>query len=136
MIKYLDLIVIFTLFFILASIASLILNRMWFYDFNPETNTRPTWVILCQVIIEIILTGFAGYFIRNFIAGIQFPYLNGDYTRQGLVELSGGVVFAFSVLSFQQNLKRKSIYLFDKIQKKERNFFIRVFGKDHTGLEK
>ena len=134
MILILDLIIIFTLYFIIASTTSLILNRIWFYDFNPDTNTKPTWIILIQVIIEIVLTGFVGYFIRNFISSIKFPYLDQNYTREGLVEMSGGVVFAFSVLSFQQNLKRKSIYLFKKFQKIERNFFINVFDKDPSNL--
>ena len=102
--------------------ASLILNSKWFYDFNPETNTLPTYIILLQVIIEIVLTGFAGHFIRLIISNIPFPYLNWDYSRDGLVEISGGVVFAFSVLSFQANLKKKTLYLLEKFREMESVF--------------
>ena len=135
LVKYLDLLVIFTLYFIFASIASLLLNRMWFYDFDPKTNTKPTYIILLQVIIEVVLTGFVGHHIRLLISSIPFPYLDQNYSREGLVELSGGVVFAFSVLSFQVNLKRKTLYLLKKFQKKERAFFSHYFGKDPIKID-
>jgi len=135
LIKYLDLLIIFTLYFILASIASLIINRMWFYDFDPKTNKLPTIVILLQVIIEVVITGFVGHHIRLLISSIPFPYLDKNYSREGLVEISGGVVFAFSVLSFQINLKNKTMYLFKKFQKKEQSFFLNVFGKNPVKIE-
>jgi uncharacterized membrane protein len=93
------------------TISILIDKIMPKYD-EKEYNKKEIYIIILECFLSIVLIMIGVYFIRNIVQVLPYPLDNiksFDHTR--LKELNGGVLLAFFVVTFQQNLKNKILHV-------------------------
>ena len=116
--RILDLSFIYTLYFFLTTFISISINKIFGHFDEYKYETRSSFIILSEILLEIILLGIAAHYIRIIISSIPSPFLGiKAYNRNGLEELSGGVIFAFVIIIFQVHLTEKIRYLYKRIFK-------------------
>ena len=112
----LDISVIYTMFFILVAAVSIIINKTTGnFDIN-KYKKRHSFIIFLEILIELLITGIMGYFVRILVLNIPVPYIGyRGYDRSGLTEISGGFILSFILVTFQPHLKNKIFYLYQRI---------------------
>lgn len=115
-IRILDLSFIYSLYFFVATGFSVSINRLFGYFDEFNYKNRSSLTILTEILIEIILVGIGAHYIRIIISKIPSPFIGMKYyNRDDLVELAGGVIFAFIIIIFQAQLRHKIRFLYQRI---------------------
>ena len=113
-IKLLDIIYIYTCYFVLGIVGSKMMdsiNNRLFGTFDEEKEKKYSMLYLFGMIcFEFSMVGIYIYFSRNIIEWIPFP-LNGigGYDHMRLKELTGvnNLVLGFTLMYFQESLKSR-----------------------------
>jgi hypothetical protein len=109
----LHLVVIFMVYCILGLVISIIINRtIGKIDLN-KYKTRNSFVIFCEILFELVVTGICAYYLRLFIVKIS-SFLS-IYSSVGEVEIVSGVIItAYIMINIQTNLKQKINFLYER----------------------
>jgi hypothetical protein len=103
---------IFTLYCILGSAISIILNKITSRKDISEYDTYSSYRLFNEILGEIVITGICAFYLRLFIGYIS-SFLS-VYSYLGQTELSGGIINAFLMMNFQANLKYKINLLYKR----------------------
>ena len=117
-IKIIDIVYITLLFFILTISVSKGLDHLIGNFDKEKSDSKHLIVIFLEIIGNISLIAILAYVIRNLIQTIPFP-LDGlyGYEHKRIKELQGGVILGFLLFFYQENLKRKINYFFERLGK-------------------
>lgn len=87
--------------------------------FNPvKADKKSLFRIFLELCLHIYLIGVYIYIVRNLIELIPYPLQGYEgYQHQKLKELGGGVMFGYVFFLFQNHLKEKMIYFYNRINK-------------------
>jgi hypothetical protein len=109
----LHLVVIFMVYCILGLVISIIINRtIGKIDFK-KYKTRNSFVIFCEILFELVVTGICAYYLRLFI--IKISSFLSIYSSVGEVEIVSGVIItAYIMINIQTNLKQKINFLYER----------------------
>jgi len=109
----LHLFVIFLIYCVIGLSISIILNRtIGKIDLNKYKN-RNSYLILCEILFELVITGICAYYIRLFI--IKVSSFLSIYSKVGEIELLSGVIItAYIMVNIQINLKKKINFLYER----------------------
>jgi len=109
----LHLFVIFLIYCVIGLSISIILNRtIGKIDLNKYKN-RNSYLILCEILFELVITGICAYYIRLFI--IKVSSFLSIYSKVGEIELLSGVIItAYIMVNIQTNLKKKINFLYER----------------------
>ena len=109
----LHLVVIFSVYCIFGLLISIIINRtIGKIDLN-KYKTRNSYVIFCEILFELVVTGICAYYLRYFI--IYLSSFLSIYSSVGELEIVSGVIItAYIMITIQTNLKKKINYLYER----------------------
>ena len=109
----LHLVVIFSVYCILGLIISIIINRtIGKIDLN-KYKTRNSFVIFCEILFELVVTGICAYYLRYVI--INLSSFLSIYSSVGELEIVSGVIItAYIMMTIQTNLKQKINFLYER----------------------
>lgn len=109
----LHLVVIFSVYCILGLFISIIINRtIGKIDLN-KYKTRNSFVIFCEILFELVVTGICAYYLRFFI--IKLSSFLSIYSSVGELEIVSGVIItAYIMITIQTNLKQKINFLYER----------------------
>lgn len=69
---------------------------------------RSTFLLILEIFLYAALIMIISYVIRNIVEIIPFPFDSMyGYSHQRISELKGGVIFAFAIIIFMKNFKKK-----------------------------
>ena len=105
------------IYFIILSIAfSIGIEYIFIEIFGKEPVN--TFLLILEILLYAAAIMIISYIIRNIVELIPFPLdkLYG-YNHKRISELKGGVIFAFAIIIFMKNFKRKlDILIHDHLQ--------------------
>ena len=109
----LHLVVIFVVYCIFGLLISIIINRtIGKIDLN-KYKTRNSFVIFCEILFELVVTGICAYYLRFFI--IKLSSFLSIYSSVGELEIVSGVIItAYIMITIQINLKQKINFLYER----------------------
>ena len=109
----LHLVVIFVVYCILGLVISIIINRtIGKIDLN-KYKTRNSFVIFCEILFELVVTGICAYYLRYVI--INLSLFLSIYSSVGELEIVSGVIItAYIMMTIQTNLKQKINFLYER----------------------
>jgi hypothetical protein len=109
----LHLVVIFSVYCILGLFISIIINRtIGKIDLN-KYKTRNSFVIFCEILFELVVTGICAYYLRYVI--IKLSSFLSIYSNVGELEIVSGVIItAYIMITIQTNLKQKINFLYER----------------------
>lgn len=125
-IKIIDIGFITAIYFLIAFGLSTYIDKK-LGKFDPVVaNRKSMLMVFCEIFLHIYMIGVFAYVIRNLVELIPYP-LHGieGYDHRKLKELGGGVIFTFVFFFYQENLKEKLLY-----------FYERLTHQDHSALRK
>lgn len=109
----LQLVVIFTVYCILGLFISIIINRTIGKIDLHKYKTRNSYVIFCEILLELVVTGICAYYLRFFI--VKLSSFLSIYSNVGELEIVSGVIItAYIMITIQTNLKQKMNYLYER----------------------
>ena len=114
-IKIVDIIYLGVLYFTIAIIVSVLLNKCM-GKFNPRNaDNKSSLRLICEIYLNLGIIAIIAYILRNIIEVIPFPLdgING-YSHSRVKELAGGVVFGYALFYYQKNLREKIQYVIDR----------------------
>jgi len=116
-IKIIDICFLTTIFFLLGTFIARLIDKV-VGDFDKEKEDKKHIIrVFAESIIFVSILGIIVYVSRNLVEKIPFP-LNGlyGYNHLKVKELNGGVILPFSILYFQNYLRNKLTYLFNRLK--------------------
>ena len=117
-ITIIHLIIIYTIFFVFAFIVSNTLNLTTGAIDEDEYKTRNVFIILLEILIEIIFVGISAFYCNIFISKLGMPF-DISLSRASGIDANGPIIISFIMMFFQTNLKMKLKFLYEKIFKKK-----------------
>lgn len=118
LITIIHLIIIYTIFFIFAFIISNVLNLTTGSIDIEEYKKRNVFIILLEILIEIIIVGISAFYCNIFISNLVMPF-DISLSRASRIDANGAIIISFMMMFFQTNLKMKLKFLYEKIFKKK-----------------
>jgi hypothetical protein len=110
-IKIIDIAYVAVLYFFLGIFGATYLDRLFYLMFG-HTKKKNNYIVMLEILTQIIITGIITYFGRNIVPLIPFP-LNGIYgfDHHLVKEVNSGSVFGSVLIMFQKTLSEKVNYL-------------------------
>ncbi len=105
------------IYFVILSIAFSIGIEYVFIEIFGKKPIN-TFLLILEILLYAVAIMIISYIIRNIVELIPFPLdkLYG-YNHKRISELKGGVIFAFAIIIFMKNFKRKlDILIHDHLQ--------------------
>lgn len=105
------------IYFVILSIAFSIGIEYVFIEIFDKKPIN-TFLLILEILLYAVAIMIISYIIRNIVELIPFPLdkLYG-YNHKRISELKGGVIFAFAIIIFMKNFKRKlDILIHDHLQ--------------------
>lgn len=104
----------------LSFLFSFYLNEMVGKLNKEEASKKSTGMLILEIYFYFVIISICAYIIRNIVKSMMitsYSYFDIENTRTS--ELNGGIIFAFAIFFFQENLKNKINYIFtDRLFKK------------------
>jgi hypothetical protein len=117
-ITIIHLIIIYTIYFIFAFVISNTLNLTTGEIDEQTYKKRHVLIILLEVLIEIIIVGISAFYFNILISKLTMPF-DMSLSRASRIEAYGSIIISFMMMFFQTNLKKKLIFLYEKIFNKK-----------------
>jgi len=117
-IKIIDIGYIAILYFISAYFLGYYLDSFFVYLYGIKYETKTQFILLLEILSQIIAIGIVTYIVKNLIELIPFP-LNGisGFDHQRVKELKSAGFFTVFIVIFQTNFQNKLSYVKDLLQK-------------------
>lgn len=111
-IKLIDIGYIIVLDFLAGYYSAIFLDHFFFKLFGNHNLNKNKFRVLCEILIQVMITGIIAYILRNLIEYVPFP-LNGvsGYNHMRVKELRDGPILLFFIFLFQYKLQEKVEYL-------------------------
>jgi hypothetical protein len=113
-ITIIHLIIIYTIFFVFAFIISNILNLTSGALDKEKYRKRNVFIILLEILIEIIIVGISAFYCNIFISKLVMPF-DISLSRASRIDANGAIIISFMMMFFQTNLKMKLKFLYEKV---------------------
>ena len=117
-ITIIHLIIIYTIYFIFAFVISNTLNLTTGQIDERTYKKRNVLIILLEVLIEIIIVGISAFYFNIFITKLDMPF-DMSLSRASRIEGNGAIIISIMMMFFQTNLKKKLMFLYEKIFNKK-----------------
>ncbi len=118
--KIIDISMIGILYLLLGIISALFINNLLYQkEFEDKNERRSSIFYVLKILIRTSFIMISAYLIRNIIMKVPvfFDGIYG-YKHTRIKELSGGVIIAFSIISFQPQYKKDIEALIKKFDSK------------------
>ncbi len=117
-ITIIHLIIIYTIYFIFAFVISNTLNLTTGQIDERTYKKRNVLIILLEVLIEIFIVGISAFYLNFFISKLTMPF-DMSLSRASRIEANGAIIISIMMMFFQTNLKKKLMFLYEKIFNKK-----------------
>jgi hypothetical protein len=117
-ITIIHLMIVYTIYFIFAFIISNALNLTTGEIDEQNYKKRHVLIILLEILIEIIIVGISAFYCNIFISKLVMPF-DTALSRASHIAATGGIIISFMMMFFQTNLKKKLVFLYEKIFNKK-----------------
>ena len=98
-------------------IVSLMIDKL-FPEFDESVYSQKSSIeIFLEICLNISSMMIVVYILRNIVERIPFP-LDGlfGYDHSRVIEIKGGILIAFAVITFQHNFKNKVTFLINRFK--------------------
>ena len=85
---------------------------------EDEYKTRNVFIILLEILIEIIFVGISAFYCNIIISKLGMPF-DISLSRASGIDANGPIIISFIMMFFQTNLKMKLKFLYENIFKKK-----------------
>ena len=88
----------------------------WISKFDKEEDKKKSTIrLIFEMYFYFIVISIAAFLLRNAIKKLPLPHgeIGNEHIKR-VSEINGGVIFAFAIFFFQQNLKDKINHLFSE----------------------
>jgi len=117
-ITIIHLIIVYTIYFIFAFIISNTLNLTTAEIDEERYKKRNAFFIILEILFEIIIVGISAFYCNIFISKLVMPF-DISLSRASGIQVSGGIIISFMMMFFQTNLKKKLMFLYEKLFNKK-----------------
>jgi hypothetical protein len=117
-ITIIHLMIVYTIYFIFAFIVSNALNLTTGEIDEQNYKKRHMLIILLEILIEILIVGITAFYCNIFISNLVMPF-DISLSRASQIQANGGIIISFMMMFFQTNLKKKLMFLYEKIFNKK-----------------
>lgn len=117
-ITIIHLIIIYTIYFFFAFIISNVLNLTTGEIDEQNYKKRNMFIILLEILFEIIIVCITAFYFNILISKLVMPF-DITLSRASGIHLNGGIIVTIMMMFFQTNLKKKLMFVYEKIFNKK-----------------
>jgi hypothetical protein len=116
-ITIIHLIIIYTIYFIFAFVISNVLNLTTGEIDEKNYKKRNVFIILLEILFEILFVCISAFYFNIVISKLVMPF-DISISRASGIHVNGGIIITIMMMFFQTNLKKKLVFVYEKIFKK------------------
>lgn len=119
LVKVSDIAYIAVLYFIVGYNAGTLINYVFTSIFG-NYERKPNYILLMEVLLQIIVIGIFSYIGRNIVQLIPSPFSKiNDFDHNRVKELTSGSFLTTFMVMFQYSMQDKLMYIKNRKKKKE-----------------
>ena len=117
-ITIIHLIIVYTIYFIFAFIISNLLNLTTGEIDEENYKKRNVLIILLEILIELVIVCISSFYFNIIISKLVMPF-DISVSRASGIHVNGGIIVTIMMMFFQTNLKKKLMFVYEKIFNKK-----------------